>query len=173
MNAGRDLGRFDFAASSPENIRVRNGNSARLEMPVDGGFVREDPFFLGAVRHRHDVHIAKFRPPFAPITVREDMMAPDLPPGFHFASLRHRPVEERVEPRHAHAALRRFDVFEEGGEAPDHLALVQVFGDSTKRFEIDSRLGGSLFPRVQPDFIEREFPLQCEKNLPLRRRSVW
>ena len=65
----RDFRRFDLASSAPENIGVGNWYAARLQVFVDGGFVKHDLILFHAVRHGHDVHIAKLRSAFAPISM--------------------------------------------------------------------------------------------------------
>ena len=55
----------------------------------------------------------KFRPGFAPVAMRQNVMPPDLAARFNFPAWRHRPMKQRVESRHAHAARGWLDVFEE------------------------------------------------------------
>ncbi len=98
-------------------------------MPIDRLFVLEEQFFIGAVRDRHDVDVAKFRARLPPVAVRQDVMPADFAPGFHFASSRHRPMEKRVETRDAHTARRRFDVLEKSRETSDDLPRVERFRD--------------------------------------------
>src|SRR5262249_10681823 len=104
INARRDFGGLDLAASAPENIFVRNWNSARVQMPINGGLVTEEQLFVSAVRHGHNVDVLELRSGFAPITMRQDMMTPDLAAGFNFTAGRPRPMKQRVETRDAHTA---------------------------------------------------------------------
>src|ERR1051326_597313 len=50
----RNLRRLDFAAAAPENIRVRDWDSARMKVPIDCRFVIEEQLFIGAVAHGTD-----------------------------------------------------------------------------------------------------------------------
>src|SRR5437763_4430130 len=77
INLRRNLRWFNLAATAPEDIRVAHRNSAGGEMFVDRTFVLEKQFFVGAVRDRHDINVAKLWPGFAPITVRQNVMTPD------------------------------------------------------------------------------------------------
>ena len=66
----RNLRWFDFAASAPEDVRVRNGYAARLKMPINGRLVIEQQLFIRAMRDGHDVDILEFGARFAPVTMR-------------------------------------------------------------------------------------------------------
>src|ERR1051325_178575 len=86
-----DFTRLDLTAAAPEDVRVTHGDAAILEMLVDRSFVRENQLLLAAVRHTHNVDVAKFGTCFAPIGVRHDVMPPYFAPGFNLAPRRHRP----------------------------------------------------------------------------------
>ena len=73
-------------------------------MPIDSGFVVQQQLFVRAVRHCHDVDVPKFRAGLAPVAMRQDMMSPDFAARFNFAARRYRPMKQRVESRHTHAA---------------------------------------------------------------------
>src|SRR5262249_22312235 len=104
INARRDFGGLDLAASTPENICVRNWNSAHVQMPINGDLMAEKQLFVSAVRHGHNVDVLEFRSGLAPITMRQDMMTTDLAARFNFTAGRHRPMKQRVETRDAHTA---------------------------------------------------------------------
>ncbi len=78
INEGRDFGGFDFTASTPEDIRVANGEAGFFKVAVDRGFEREDAVAIRAMGHSHDVHIIKVRPPFAPVAMGEAFVSADL-----------------------------------------------------------------------------------------------
>src|SRR5947208_12249637 len=90
VNMRRNLRWLDFATPTPENIRVRDRDSARIQMPIDCRLVVEEQLFIGAVRYSHDVDVLEFRAGFAPVAVRQDMMTANLAARFNFATGRHR-----------------------------------------------------------------------------------
>ena len=53
-------------------------------MSIYRRLVIEEPRFVGAVRDRHDVDVAKFRPGFAPVTMRQNFVPPDFAASFDF-----------------------------------------------------------------------------------------
>ena len=132
VNLRRNFGRLDLAPATPEDVRVGDRNVAACEVSIDRCLVLEEQRFVGAVRDRHDVDVAKFRPRLAPITMRQNLVPPDFAARFHLAARRHGPMEKRVETRHPHAASRRLHMLEKSGEPADDLALRQVFRDSQK-----------------------------------------
>src|SRR5437870_4634156 len=101
-----------LAASAPKNICVRNRVASQIEMPIDSHLMIEEQLFISAVRHGHDVDVLEFRPCFAPVTVRQNMVTPDFAARFNFATGRHCPMKQCVESRDAHAARGRFHVLE-------------------------------------------------------------
>ena len=101
-------------------------------MRVDCRFVLEQPRFVGAVRDGHDIDVPKFRTAFAPVTMCEDMMPSHLTAHFNLATRRHRPMKERVEPRHSHAASTWFHVLKKRGKSADDFPTVQRFGYAIK-----------------------------------------
>ena len=100
----RNLRWLDLAAPAPEDVRVRNWDSARIKMPINGGLVIEQQLLIRAVRNSHDVDVLEFRPRFAPVAMRQNMVAADFPTRLNFTTGRHRPMKQRVEPRDTHAA---------------------------------------------------------------------
>ena len=104
-------------------------------MRIDRRFVFEKPRFIGAVRDRHDVDIAKLRPAFPPVTVRENVMPPDLAARFNLTARRHRPMKQRVESRYPHASGARLDMFQKSGKTPNDFAGVQLFRHAIKFFQ--------------------------------------
>src|SRR5437016_6036274 len=100
----RNLRWLDFATPTPENIRVRDRDSARIQMPIDRHFVLEEQLFIGSVRYSHDVDVLEFRPGFAPVAMRQDMMTANLAACLDLTPRRHCPVKQRVEPRDTHTA---------------------------------------------------------------------
>jgi len=83
-------------------------------MSIDRGFVIEQQIFVRAVSNGHDVDVLEFRSGFAPVAVRENVMAPDFAAGSDLPARWHRPVKERVEARHAHAGGGWFHMFKKG-----------------------------------------------------------
>ena len=79
-------------------------------------------------------------------------------------------MEEGVEPRDALAGGGGFDVLEEGGEAADDLARVQVFGDADESLEIDAGLGGAGFPQADAHFVDASVRASRRAALPTRDR---
>src|SRR5688572_29122122 len=105
VNPGRDFAGFDFAAAAPEYGGVADGNALLRQVIIDRNFVFHDTVLLAAVDDRHDVDVAKARAAFAPITMGQNVMAPDLAAGAVFHAFRNRPVEEAIETCHADAGL--------------------------------------------------------------------
>jgi len=64
----------------------------------------QEQSLIRAVRDSHDVNIPEFRSRFAPVAMRQDMMSPDFSARLNFAAGRYRPMKQRVESRHTHAA---------------------------------------------------------------------
>ena len=113
INVRRNFRWLDLAASALENVCVRNWNSARVQMSIDGGLMIEEQLFVSAVCHGHDVDVLEFQPCFAPVAVRQDMVTADFATRFNFTTGRHCPMKQRVESRDPHAAGRWLDVLEE------------------------------------------------------------
>src|SRR5437762_11888860 len=99
----RNLRWLNLAASAPENICVRNWDAGQIEMPIDSGLMIEQQLFIRAMRNGHDVDVLKFGARFAPVAMCQNMMTPYLAACFNFATGRHRPMNQRIEPRHAQA----------------------------------------------------------------------
>jgi hypothetical protein len=93
-------------------------------MRVDRRFVFEQPRFVGAVRDSHDIDVPKFRTAFAPVTMRKNVMPSHFTAHFNLAPERHRPMKERVEPRHSYPPGTWFHMFEEGGKPADDLSSI-------------------------------------------------
>ena len=104
--------------------------------------------FVGAVGHRHDVDVLEFRAAFAPIGVRDNVVAPHLATGVDLAPWRHPPVKERVVPSHAVAADGRLDVLQEGREPTDHSALDESERDPTELFQRHPGVPCATGPRL-------------------------
>src|SRR6266853_3278067 len=104
IDVRRDLRRLDLTASAPENVCVRNWNSACVQMSIDGGLMIEQQLFISAVCHGHDIDVLEFRAGFAPITMRQDMVTTNLAACFNFTAGWDRPMKQRVEARDAHTA---------------------------------------------------------------------
>src|SRR5450432_3494909 len=99
-----NLRRFDLAATTPKDVGVGNRNAAGLEVSIDRGLVLEETRLVGAMRHRHNVDVAKFWTGFAPITMGQNFVPADFTAGLHFAAGRNGQMKERVESRHPDAA---------------------------------------------------------------------
>ena len=76
-------------------------------MGVDRRLVLKEQVLIGAVRDSHDVHVVEVRPAFAPVAVREDVVAAHLAPRFNLPALGHRPMEEAVVARDRFASGSR------------------------------------------------------------------
>src|SRR6266853_4901513 len=100
----RNLRWLNLAATAPENICVRNWDAGQIEMPIDSGLMIEEQLFVSTMRHGHDVDVLEFRPCFAPVAMRQNMVAADFSTRLNFTTGRHRPMKQRVEPCHTHAA---------------------------------------------------------------------
>ena len=85
---------------SPQEIRL-------VELGPGRGSMMKD-----ALRAAHVM--PEFRAALAPIGMRQYMVTAHFPAGFNLTARRHRPMKERVESRHAHAAGRGFHMFEKG-----------------------------------------------------------
>src|SRR5206468_10294585 len=88
VNARRNFGRLDLAASTPEHVCVRNGDIARAEMLINRRLVIQEQSLIRTVRHGHDVDVLKFRAGFAPVAMGENVMTADLPSRYNFAGWR-------------------------------------------------------------------------------------
>ena len=73
-------------------------------MLINRRLMIEEQSLIRAVRHSHDVDVLEFRPRFAPVAMRQDMMSSDFAARFNFTAGRYRPMKQRVESRHTHAA---------------------------------------------------------------------
>src|ERR1041385_2732243 len=69
INAWRNLGRLDLAASAPKDVGVRDRDIAAAQMPINCRLMIEEQSFVRAVRYSHDVDIPEFRAGFAPVAV--------------------------------------------------------------------------------------------------------
>ena len=99
---------------------------------------------------------------------------PDFAAGLDFAARRARAQWKSALKRVTRCAGRaRLHVLEEGGEAADDLARVQVFGDAAEGLEIARRpRRRARCPEADADFVEREFALEGERARPTRGRSA-
>src|SRR5262249_44562983 len=114
VDVRRNLRWLNFTASTPKNVCVRDWNVAGGRGRIDSLFVIEQYFFIGAVRHRHDVDVLEFGSGFAPVAMRQNVVTTNFTARFNFTTARHRPMKQRVKPRHTHTAHRWLDVFQEG-----------------------------------------------------------
>ena len=112
INLRRNFRWLDLAASAPENVRVCHWDAARTKMSIYRRFVFEEPLLIRAVRYGHDVDVLKLGTGFAPIAMGEDVMPTDFAACLNLATLRNRPVKQRIETRDTNASSRRFDVFQ-------------------------------------------------------------
>src|SRR6266550_6173108 len=136
-------------------------------MLVDGAFMGEDGFFFGAVGDAHDVDVAEFSAAFAPVGVGHDVEAADLLAGLDLAAFGDGPVEKGVEFGDALAGAEGFDVFEEGGEAADDVALVERLRYAIEFVEGDVGFAGTRLPEIDIDFVGFEFTLQGGEDAPI------
>src|ERR1043166_2384623 len=95
-------------------------------MPVNRRLMLEQARFFGAVRYCHDVHVFEFRSAFAPIAMGKNVIPPPFAPRLDLPTRRDGKMKQRVKTRDPHPGLRRFNVLEKGGEAPDDFARSQV-----------------------------------------------
>src|SRR5688572_393765 len=116
MHLRRNLARLDLAAAAPEDVRIAHRDATRGQMLVDRFLMLEHALLLRAMRDRHNIHVVEFRTAFAPVAVREDVMAPGFTAGLNLAPRRHRPMKERIKPRDALPARTRFHMLEERAE---------------------------------------------------------
>ena len=75
-------------------------------------------------------------------------------------------MEEAVEAGDALAGGGRLDVLEEGGEAADDFFRVERLGDFAEAVERDAGDFRALVPRVFGNFVEGEFFLEGEQDVP-------
>src|SRR4051812_6905437 len=104
------------------------------------------------MRHRHDVHVSKLGTGFPPIAMRQDVVTPNFSAGLQFAAGRHRPVEKRVETRHAGPGSRWLHMLEKSREPTDYFARSQFSRDRAKLMQAHPGFTRSLCPRVGLDF---------------------
>ncbi len=104
----------DFAAATPEHIRITCGDSDIGQVLVDGGFVRKDGLAVGAVGDAHDVDAVELRAALAPVAMGHDVETADLAAGIVLAAFGDGPVEEGVVLRDTLAGSVGFDVLEKG-----------------------------------------------------------
>jgi len=78
VNEGRDFGGFDFTPTTPEDIRVANGEAGFFKVAVDRGFEREDAIAICPVGHGHDVHVIEVGATLAPVAMGEAFVSADL-----------------------------------------------------------------------------------------------
>src|SRR5882672_2990314 len=99
----RNLRWLNLAASAPEDVCVSDRDAGCGKMPIDRSLVIQQQLFIRAMRNSHDVDVLEFRPRFAPVAMRQNMVAADFPTRLNFTTGRHRPMKQRVEPRDTHA----------------------------------------------------------------------
>src|SRR5262249_48995381 len=97
----RNLRWLDFAAPTPENIRVRDRDTTRIQMPINRHFVIQQQLFISPVRYSHDVDVLEFRPGFAPVAVSQNMMTANLAACLDLTPGRHCPVKQCIKTRDA------------------------------------------------------------------------
>ena len=166
VSKGRNLGGFDLAASTPEDIGVGDGNASFDEVGVDGGLELHHAILLGAVGDGHDVHIIELGTALAPVAVRETFVTPNLRAGLFFATDWNGPVEKGIETSNPHAGLRGFDMFQKGGKTAQQLALLEGLGDGVEFFEGHACLFGAGVPGWFTDFLWCEFSLEGHQDTP-------
>src|SRR4051812_10737978 len=118
------------------------------------------------MRDGHDVHVFEFRAGFAPIAMRQDVMPPDLSARFNFASVWHRPMEERVEARYAHPFFRWLYVFEERRKPANDLTRVQSLRRLAEFLQRNAGFFRARFPGCGANFLRFEFALERNQNFP-------
>src|SRR5204863_9513722 len=91
VDVRRNLRGLDLAAPTPENVRVRNRDAIQAQLFVYGRFVIEKDLFIRAVRDTRAVDVLNFRGCFPPVTVRQNVMPPDLAARLDLTARRHRP----------------------------------------------------------------------------------
>ena len=89
----RNLRWLDLAATTPENVCIGDREVAQAKVLINGRLVIEKQLFIRAVRHGHDVDVLEFRPRFAPVTMRQNMMTANLAARFNFTTRGHGPVK--------------------------------------------------------------------------------
>src|SRR5207237_3534380 len=161
----RNFRGLDFAATTTKNIGVGDRNALRGQMRIHRRFVFEEPRFIGAVRDSHDVDVAKLRAAFPPVTMRENVMPPDLAARFNLTARRHRPMKQPVESRYPHASSARLDMFQKSGKTPNDFAGVQLLSDAIKFFQGNADLPLARDPPRRTNFFRRELPFQCLDTL--------
>src|SRR5581483_6078758 len=109
----RYLGRLDFAASSPEDIGIPEVDAGFPQMGVDSRLVREHHVLVQPMRHGHDVDVVKLLAAFAPIRMRDDMVAPDFTARVELLSRWNRPVEQRIVARYPFVTRSLLHVLQE------------------------------------------------------------
>src|ERR1041384_342118 len=112
VSGWRNLARFDFAAATPEHVRVAHLDPGFFKMPVDCSLVCEQQLLVGAVGDAHDVDVMKLGAAFPPVGVRHDVVPADCLARVDLALRRHGPVKQGVVASHLFAAGHGFHVFE-------------------------------------------------------------
>src|SRR5207253_4359320 len=119
----------------------------------DRRFVFEEAHFIDTVRDGHDVDVAKLRPAFPPVTMRENVMPPDLAARFNLAARRHRPMKQRIESRYPHSSSARLDMFQKSRKTPNDFAGIQLFRHAIKFFQGNASLPRARDPRREANFF--------------------
>ncbi len=122
----RNFAGFDLASSTPEDVGVARGDSDGGKVFVDGGFVGEDFFAVGAVGDAHDVDVVELRAAFTPVAVGHDVKAADLAARIILAARGDGPMEKGVVLGNAFACGVGLYVLEEGGETSDDAPRVEL-----------------------------------------------
>jgi hypothetical protein len=136
-------------------------------MLVDRLLVCEHEVAIRAVRDGHDVHVAKLGASLAPVAMRENVEPSDFAASLELAPLRHRPMKERIEPRHALAVLQRLDMFEKRRKAADDPALIEASSGVDENLERHARFASPGLPEIAPHLLRLQLALQCREHLPL------
>ena len=173
INVRRNFRWLDLAPPAPENVGVAHRHPARCEVLVDRALCARAAAALSVpCATAMMLTFLNSGPAFAPVAVGENMVPARLRRPPRFRARRNRPVEKRVEPRHAHAGRGRFHVLEEGGETPDDLARVERLGHAIKLLQRNARFRARAPSRASAGFPPARTPVSTRAGPPIRGRSA-
>src|SRR4029079_19701988 len=109
-------------------------------MLVNCRLCREHRLLVSAMSHSHDVDVGELGSALTPVSMGENVVAPDFAARLDLTTFRNTPVKQRVVARDSRSRGGRCDVLEECREATDHSTLIQRTGDTHEFREGDSCL---------------------------------
>ena len=146
---------------------MAHADAAGGEVRVDGGLVLQHALAAAAVHDAHDLRAAEALAAAAPVTVRHADVAPALGAGALLLPGLDGPVEETAGPRAAGAAVAAVGVVQEGGEAADDAAAIEIFSHAVEVLGSHADGPRAGRPGIGNELVGPQALLEREQHLPL------